>query len=470
MQSLEGQMRYGTTAGFTRRGFKVPGLGLVTCTMAALMGAVPGYSQETAKVALPDTTKCPDVIAEVATCYTAKHASGAFLLAALPKNWNGNLVVFAHGGPDVAPPTAIRSQADLTKYSYAVKLGYAWVASTYRREGYGVGMAAEDSDNARRFFIERIGKPKRTILHGASYGGLVGAKTIETYAKGADGAANYDAGFFNSGIVAGVPQVHDFRADLRVVYQYYCKNLPRPDEAQYPLWTGISADAKMTLADMTKLIDECTGITKPANARTDTQKQNLANILGVMRFPESMLVRHMQASTLLFRDIAQRMTNGRSAFSNMNVAYKGSSNDADLNRNVVRFDADPQALAILKAEGTPTGQLPVPVLSIHSINDPQVAVEVQTPYREMVHAAGRGDRLVQAYTDENAHTGQSSAELAASLDSLMQWVEKGVKPTPQSIATRCEQLVKEFEGPCRYRPQYESKAYATRYARGAEGL
>src|SRR5712671_6729793 len=305
-------MRHGTSAG----------LGLVTFTISALMGAGPGYSQEAVKVALPDTTKCPDALVAIATCYTAKHSSGAYLLAALPKNWNGNLVVFAHGGPDVAQPTAIRSQADLTKYSYAVKLGYAWVASTYRREGYGVGMAAEDSDNARRFFIERIGKPKRTILHGASYGGLVGAKTIETYAKGADGAANYDAGFFNSGIVAGVPQVHDFRADLRVVYQYYCKNLPRPDEAQYPLWTGISADAKMTLADMAKLIDECTGITKPASARTDAQKQNLANILGVMRFPESMLVRHMQASTLLFRDIAQRMTNGRSAFSNMNVAYR----------------------------------------------------------------------------------------------------------------------------------------------------
>jgi len=117
-------MRYGRTAGSTSAGFTTPCFGLVTCTIAALMGAVPGYSQEAAKVALPDTTKCPDVIAEVATCYTAKHASGAFLLAALPKNWNGNLVVFAHGGPDVAPPTAIRSQADLTKYSYAVKLGY----------------------------------------------------------------------------------------------------------------------------------------------------------------------------------------------------------------------------------------------------------------------------------------------------------------------------------------------------------
>src|SRR5262249_52140579 len=173
--------------------------------------------------------------------------------------------------------------------------------------------------------------------------------------------------------------VHDFRADLRAVYQYYCKNLPRADEPQYPLWMGMPADSKMTLADMQKLVDECTGVAKPAATRTDLQKQNLANIIGVMRFPESLLVRHLQAGTFLFRDIVQRMTNGRSAFSNIGVQYKGSSDDAALNRGVARFDADPQALAVLKAEGTPTGQIPVPVLSIHSINDPQVAVEVQTP-------------------------------------------------------------------------------------------
>ena len=49
---------------------------------------------------------------------------------------------------------------------------------------------------------------------------------------------------------------------------------------------------------------------KPAAERTDTQKQNLANIVGVMRFPEIMLVRHMQAATFLFREIAERATGG----------------------------------------------------------------------------------------------------------------------------------------------------------------
>jgi len=437
------------------------GIGLLTFVMTSL----PVFAQDGLKVRLPDMTACPTAIADIATCYSAKHETGAYHLAAVPKNWNGNLVVFAHGGPAVVPPTASTSQNDLAKYSIAVKLGYAWVASSYRREGYGVRMAAEDSDHARGFFIERIAKPRRTIFHGASYGGLVGAKLVETYATNADGSVNFDGAFFNSGFVAGAPLGYEFRADLRAVFQYYCKNLPRPDEPQYPLWTGIPAASRMTLKDLETIVDECTGITGAPGARSELQKQNLADILGVMRFPERLLVRHMQAATFLFREIMQRTTGGLNPFSNMGVYYTGSANDAELNRGVARFAADPAALAALKADGAPAGLLAVPVLSIHSINDPQVAVEVQSAYRDTVSAAGRGDRLVQAYTDEIGHTAQSAPEIAAALEALMQWIEKGVKPTPQAVAATCERLRATHDGPCRYRSEYAPRPYGTRYSR-----
>ncbi len=420
-------------------------------------------SQAGHKGVLPAATACPAAISEIATCYSEPLASGAYLLAAMPKVWNGNLIVFGHGGPAVVPPTASTSQNDLAKYSFAVKSGYAWIASSYRREGYGVQMAAEDSEEARRFFIERIAKPARTIYHGASYGGLVGAKLIEAYAKNADGSLNYDGAFFNSGYVVGARVGHQFRADLRAVYQYYCKNLPRPDEPQYPLWAGLPAQSKMTLKDLGALVDECTGVALAPGARTELQKQNLSDILGVIRVPERMLVRHMQAATFLFREIAERTTHGRSAFSNIGVRYSGSSNDVELNRGVARFAADPQALAELKADGEPTGLLPVPVMSIHSINDPQVVVEVQSAYRDAVERAGSGDRLAQAFTDESEHTGQSAPELAAALDALMQWVEKGVKPTPQVIAAACERWRGTFDGPCRYHPDFLPKPYGTRF-------
>jgi GNAT superfamily N-acetyltransferase len=437
------------------------------CLIASVMSAMPAGaqvgSQEAPKAALPAATACPPAVAEIATCYSERLGSGAYLLAAMPKAWNGNLIVFGHGGPAVVPPTATGSQGDLAKYAFAVKSGYAWIASSYRREGYGVQMAAEDSDQARRFFIERIAKPAHTIYHGASYGGLVGAKLIEAYARNADGSANYDGALFNSGFVVGAPVGHQFRADLRAVYQYYCKNLPGPDEPQYPIWSGVPAQSKMTLKDLETAVDACTGVAHGAAERSETQKQNLANILGVMRFPERMLVRHMQAATFLFREIAERVTHGASAFSNVDVHYSGSGNDAALNRDVARFAADPAAVAALKADGEPTGSLPVPVVSIHSINDPQVVVEVQSAYRDAVNRAGSGDRLVQAFTDENEHTGQSAPELVAALDALMLWIEKGVRPTPQTIAASCEHRRGTFDGKCSYHPEFSPKPYGTRY-------
>jgi GNAT superfamily N-acetyltransferase len=443
-------------------------IGLAVSVLSTLPTVAQQPSQEAQKAGPPAVTTCPPAVAEIATCYSEKLPTGAYVLAAMPKAWNGNLVVFGHGGPAVVPPTAAGSQNDLSKYAFAVKDGFAWVASSYRREGYGVQMAAEDSDQARRLFIERIAKPRRTIYHGASYGGLVGAKLIEAYAKNPDGSPAYDGAFFNSGLVVGAPLGHQFRADLRAVYQYYCKNLPGPDEAPYPLWSGIPAQSKMTLKDLATAVDACTGVAHDAAARTETQKQNLANIIGVMRFPERMLVRHMQAATFLFREIAERVTHGRSAFSNVDVRYTGSSDDVELNRGVARFAADPEALAALRADGEPTGALPVPVVSIHSINDPQVVVEVQSAYRDAVARAGAGDRLVQSFTDENEHTGQSAPELAAALDALMQWIEKGAKPTPQTIAAACERWRATFEGPCRYHPDFSPKPYGTRfYARAA---
>lgn len=416
---------------------------------------------------LPDTTKCPDNIADEATCYSARLPSGAYVLAAMPRNWNGNLIVFAHGGPHIVPPTATTSQTDLEKYAVGVKLGFAWIASTYRREGYGVLMAAEDTDDARKFFVERIAMPKRTILHGASYGGLVGAKLLETRALGAGGKPVYDGAMFNGGAMGGALPNYEFRADLRVVYQYYCKNLPRPDEPQYPLWMGLPADSKMTLKEIAARVDECTGIAQATPARSETQQRNLASILGVMRFPESMLVRHMQGATFTLRDLAQGIGRGRSIFSNRHVQYRDSPDDAALNREVERFDADAQALAAITTDGQPTGALPVPAVSIHSLNDPQAAVEAQYEYRARVQAAGNAVRLAQAYTDEPAHTAQSAAELAAAFDALMQWIEKGVKPTPVTIAAACARVSAAHAGPCRYRPEYEPKPYNTRYARSA---
>ncbi|HLQ93773.1 MAG TPA: hypothetical protein VK148_27440 [Xanthobacteraceae bacterium] len=406
----------------------------------------------------PDTVTCPESIAAVATCYTAKLDTGAYLLAAVPKDWNGSLIVFAHGGPGPIPPSPTYSMGSLRRYGLEVKLGNAWIASTYRNLGFGVQQSADDTDQARQYFIDRFGKPKRTIIHGASYGGLVGAMLIERYGR------NYDGAFFNSGMLAGAVAGYQFRADLRAVYQYYCKNLPRPSEPQYPIWMGLATDSRMTLDELTARIDECTGVTRPAATRTELQKKNLANILGVGGFHESVLIRHMQYGTFNFRDIAN-ITHGKSPFSNVNSIYRGSDDDEALNRGVIRFESDPAGIAALKADAEPKAALAIPVMAIHSINDPQVTVNAEAFYRDLAKSTGSADKLVQAYTDENGHTAQSDAEIAAALDSLMQWIESNTRPSPQSVTVACGNFRATLAGPCRYHPEFEPKGYATTGAR-----
>jgi len=428
----------------------------VSFAVAALASASGTAPAQPAQV--PDRVTCPEAIAVFATCYSAKLDSGAYLLAAMPKDWNGNLIVFAHGGPGPIAPSAGTSTGSLGRYGVEVKLGYAWIASSYRTLGFGVQQSADDTDQARQYFVDHFSKPKRTIVHGASYGGLVGAMLIERYGK------NYDGAFFNSGMLAGAVVGYQFRADLRAVYQYYCKNLPRPGETQYPIWMGLPADSKMTLDELTARVDECTGVTKPAAARTELQKKNLANILAVGGFRDIVLIRHMQYGTFNFRDIAV-ITHGKSPFSNVKSVYRGSDDDAALNRGVTRFDSDPAGIAALKADAEPKAALSIPVMAIHSINDPQVSVNAEAFYRDLASATGSSARLVQAYTDENEHTAQSAPEIAAALDGLMQWIETGTRPSPKSVAAACASLSTSLAGPCRYHPEFEPKGYATAGAR-----
>jgi len=411
----------------------------------------------------PERTECPDPVASIADCYTARHESGAYILAAMPKAWNGNLVVFAHGGPSLIPYTANYSKLDLAKFAVTIQLGYGWVASSYRREGYGITMSAEDTEDARRLFTQHLGKPKRTVIQGASYGALVAAKVLETQARSEQSPKLYDGGLFNSGLLAGPLLGYEFRVDLRVVYQYFCRNLPRDDEPQYPLWNGLHANSRVTLRDLQGTIDECTGATRPAGDRTAAQKENLANITKVIGIPENLLFRHMQSATLLFRGIVTNITGGRNPFSNANVRYKGSSDDERLNREVARFSAEPSAVVALRADGDPTGLLDVPVISIHAIKDPQVAVESQSVFRDRAEASGNGSRLVQVYTDDNRHNFHSDPELSAAFDMLMNWIDKSAKPTPQTISKTCEQASTTYQGPCRYRVDYQPEAYRTKF-------
>ncbi|MBF0665172.1 MAG: hypothetical protein IR159_06460, partial [Brevundimonas sp.] len=308
----------------------------------ALAMAGPGLADEPAPATTP--IACPEAAGEGTTCLSGRDANGAWFVIAMPADWNRRLVVHAHGGPRTGAPEAADPLEDLERFSVMVRQGYAWIGSTYRRGGYGVRMAAEDTDNSRRIFWSLHGRPERTLLHGQSWGGNVAAKLSELYALDDGGGRNYDGVLITNGVVSGGTRAYQFRAGLRAVYQFYCRNHPGPDEPAYPVWQGLPAGAEMSRAELRRRVEACTGLDKGARDRTPAEARRLRNILAVTGVGENQLVSHLAWATFLFQDLVHERLGGGNPFDNSAVVYRGSTDDEALNAGVERFTADPEAV------------------------------------------------------------------------------------------------------------------------------
>ena len=400
---------------------------------AALLAAPASAGDATVAFA---TTACPASVAAFADCHSARDANGAWLLVAVPRQWNRRLIVHAHGGPRLDAPQDGDSAEDLDRFAAMVKAGYAWIGSTYRRGGYGVRMAAADVDNSRRIFWARWGRPERTLLHGQSWGGNVAAKAAELYALDAAGRANYDAVLTTNGVLTGGTRAYGFRADLRAVYQYYCRNHPAPDEARYPLWQGLPADVRMSRDELRRRVNACTGLDTPKE-RTPAQAARLRDILAVTGIAESQLLAHLAWGTFHFRDLVQKRLGGRNPFDNTATAYRGSHDDKALNAGIERFAADPAALAKLGYDADLSGQIVLPILTVHALHDPVVAFGAEGAYAAIVRAAGREHLLAQLATDEADHSRLRDATYRSALQALERWLDAGLRPDAAMVQRAC---------------------------------
>ncbi|WIY68754.1 hypothetical protein KB221_11755 [Aquidulcibacter paucihalophilus] len=418
--------------------------------LAAAALAIAGFIAATGVRADPPTPRpidCPASAGRGTRCLSGQDANGAWYVLAIPPNWNNRLIVHAHGGPRTGTPEAADPLEDLDRFSVMVRHGYAWIGSTYRRGGYGVRMAAEDTDNSRAVFWSLYGRPERTLLHGQSWGGNVAAKASELYAGSAEPGWNYDGVLITNGVVSGGTRAYGFRADLRAVYQYYCANHPAPDEPAYPLWQGLPLDSRMTRAELRRRVEACTGVDRPAARRSPDQAARLRDILAVTGVAEAQLVSHLSWATFLFQDMVLLRLEGRNPFDNSATVYSGSADDAALNAGVQRFAADPQGVALLAHDADLTGEIVRPTLTLHGLHDPTVSVDLEALYAATVSAAGRSAWLVQAVTDESDHSKLSDAGYMTVLDALERWIDRGQRPDPAAFQARCQALWSQ-QGPC----------------------
>jgi len=344
---------------------------------------------------------------------TGVQGPGATYALYLPAEWNHELVLFAHGWSAAAPPLPAANYMPAPLRDGLLAAGYGVAMSSFTYGGFAVKDAMVRTAQLKDPFTENFGAPTRTYLMSISLGASVVMRMAEQN-------PNKYAGVMPiCGIVAGVPFQLNHYFNTRVLFDYYYPGVLEGDAIDNPpaLTAAASAAASAALnADLTKAqkladIDQI-------RMSYSNDAEMVADILFALTFN----------AMDVFTDDLKLVTHGRSFFDNTNVYYTGSGEDATLNAGVQRFAADPDAANMVENLYSPSGDLKIPVLTLHTRADPIVPLRHETALADLVATKGASGFLLTRVYEGNVHCGIPLASELAAFQDLATWARTGVKP------------------------------------------
>jgi fermentation-respiration switch protein FrsA (DUF1100 family) len=381
----------------------------------ALADAPPAY--------FVDESKLPfDALEGTSTTRLWGLHNGAGFRIEVPDDWNGKLVLYAHGFRGAGLELTVSNPSIR---QYLVTNGYAWAASSYSKNGYDVKQGVKDTHALGQLFNELVGNPTRTYITGHSMGGHITGVAIEQY-PGAYAGALPMCG------VMGDNELFDYFLDFNLVAQALASV---PAEFPFPAdyLTEVVPEVKAALGMPYPSILNLFG----ARLRGVTQ-----NISGGPRpaFEISFLVWGDFLFTVGVTGGGIGVAPG-SVQDNSDAVYQVDSDPAlsaeeiSLNAAVLRVSQDPQGRHPNGLANIPTisGKLPIPVLSLHTIGDLFVPFSMEQIYARRAAAQGAADRLVVRAIRDHGHCGFAVSEQATAFADLVNWVENGVKPAGDDI-------------------------------------
>jgi pimeloyl-ACP methyl ester carboxylesterase len=341
---------------------------------------------------------------------------GSHYCISVPENWNGDLVLYAHG---YVPPVAPLLTCEQLEGSAAplVAAGYAVALSSYSENGFAIEDAVTRTKQLRGIFKSKVGKPDRVFLMSGSLGAAVIMHLVQQNPQ------HYAGALPVCGIVGGPKTELYHMYHVRILFDYFYPGvLPgTPTEVPPGLNFGTQVAPLIAAAIMADpapamelaAIDE-------VHLEYDDVMELVESIIAMISF---------QMSPIFIPDVLER-THGHPFFDNTELVYTGSSDDDALNAGVARLAATRDALNELERWYWPTGNLEIPVFTLHTRRDPVVPLLHEELFADIVADAGRSDFLVQRIVDEFGHCNLSPAQQVQALNDLAEWVETGVKPVP----------------------------------------
>ena len=127
------------------------------------------------------------------------------------------------------------------------------------------------------------------------------------------------------------------------------------------------------------------------------------------------------------------------------------STDEQINSAIKRYASDPASRnAAAHPDMVPTtGNITVPLLTLHGTGDLFVPISQEQYYKQQVAAAGKSDLLVQRAIRSGGHCKFSEQELTTAFSDLVTWVRGGTKPKGDDLSGDLTNAGMQFTNPLR---------------------
>lgn len=355
------------------------------------------------------------------------HAGAGYRIE-VPADWNGDLVLYAHGYRGEGPELTVGNPPIRT---HLIARGYAWAASSYRANGYVPGTGAQDTHRLLELFGDLVGEPDLVYMTGSSMGGHVTGVAIEQWPDAFDGAQP-ECG------VMGDNELFDFFQDAYLLAEHLVGDVPAvPTSADY-----------FTSADGWASTRSRLGSSFPAGPLSPAGEQfksAVEQLTGGDRPTFDTAFAGPTGGAFIFNFGSATTGPGRE---NVDTMYQLDSDPAvsaaeqALNETIVRVAGDPPARHPEGLGGAPgsaavspaiSGAISMPVLSTHTIGELFVPFHMEQIYARRVAEHGAADLLVTRAIRDIGHCSFQAPERVRAFDDLVSWVEDGIRPAGDDV-------------------------------------
>jgi pimeloyl-ACP methyl ester carboxylesterase len=357
-------------------------------------------------------------------------SNGAQYAMFLPTNWNGRLVLWAHGFVDPAAPIALPDVLPADVAPWLVELresllaaGYAVAYSSYAENGWAVKDGAARTHELRARFTARFGVPTHVYVGGRSLGALITVMLAETR------PGDYQGALALCGPLGGGRLETDYIGNVRVLFDFFYPGVIPGNALDVPPME-FSVDSPIVQAIVSAIIAEPHKAVKLAAVdQIELPYRTLSELVFSIVRPLGYNIRGTN-------DILAR-TGGQSPFGNLTTWYTGLGlYDAAVNANVDRFAATDAGIRYMNDYYRPRGTLTAPLLTLHTTMDPDVPFFHEAALARIVNTARTSKWLAQQSVTRYGHCNFTPAEVVLTLGRLVRWAEQGVKPASGDVTVQ----------------------------------